>query len=50
MADVMESATANYTALQLEHLKVVHNIKEVEEKVRTKAELKAKMEAEVTDL
>ena len=49
MAEVMESATANYTALQQEHLKAIHNMKEAEERARIEAKQKAKMEAEVAD-
>jgi Fic family protein len=47
MAEVMESATANYTALEQEHFKVLHNMKEAEERAKTEAEQKAMMEAEV---
>uniref|UniRef100_A0A2N9GXM0 Uncharacterized protein n=1 Tax=Fagus sylvatica TaxID=28930 RepID=A0A2N9GXM0_FAGSY len=50
MAEVMESATANYTALEQEHFKALHNMKEAEEKAKTEAEQKAKMEAEVAQL
>ena len=50
MADVMESATANYTALEQEHVRTIQKMKDAEEKARTEAELKAKLEAEVTEL
>jgi nicotinate-nucleotide pyrophosphorylase len=50
MAEVMENATANYTALEQEHFKALHNMKEAEEKAKTEAEQKAKMEAEVAQL
>jgi hypothetical protein len=50
MAEVMESATANYTALEQEHFKALHNMKEAEERAKTEAEQKAKMEAEVAQL
>ncbi len=50
MAEVMESATANYTALEQEHLKTINKMKDAEKKARTEADLKAKMEAEVVEL
>ena len=50
MADVKESATSNYTALEQEHMKTIQKMKDAEEKARAEAELKAKMEAEVVKL
>jgi vacuolar-type H+-ATPase subunit I/STV1 len=50
VAEVMESATANYTALEQEHFKALNNMKEAEERARTEAEQKAKIEAEVIQL
>uniref|UniRef100_A0A2N9GKP0 Uncharacterized protein n=1 Tax=Fagus sylvatica TaxID=28930 RepID=A0A2N9GKP0_FAGSY len=50
MAEVMESATANYTALEQKHFKALHNMKEVEDRAKTEAEQKAKMQAEVAQL
>jgi hypothetical protein len=47
MAEVMESATANYTVLEKEHFTAVQNMKEAEEKAKTEIEQKAKIEAEV---
>jgi hypothetical protein len=50
MVEVMESATTNYMALEHEHFKALHNMKEVEERAKTEVEQKAKMEAEVAQL
>jgi hypothetical protein len=50
MADVKESATSNYMALEQEHMKTYQKMKDAEEKARADAELKAKMEAEVIKL
>ncbi len=50
MAEVMESATANYTALEQEPFKALKTMKEVEEKARTEVEQKAKNEAELLQL
>uniref|UniRef100_A0A2N9H8Q0 non-specific serine/threonine protein kinase n=2 Tax=Fagus sylvatica TaxID=28930 RepID=A0A2N9H8Q0_FAGSY len=50
IAVVMENATANYTSLEQEHQKAIHNMKEAEEQARTEAEQKAKMAAEVAEL
>jgi hypothetical protein len=50
IAMVMENATANYTSLEQEHQKAIHNMKEAEEQARTEAEQKAKMAAEVAEL
>jgi hypothetical protein len=50
MAEVMESAMANYTALEKEHFKALNKMKEAEERARTEAEQKAKIEAEVVQL
>uniref|UniRef100_A0A2N9HJY9 Uncharacterized protein n=1 Tax=Fagus sylvatica TaxID=28930 RepID=A0A2N9HJY9_FAGSY len=46
LAEVMESATANYLALEKEHFNALNNMKKAEERARTEAEQKAKMEAE----
>lgn len=50
MAEVMENAMANYTALEKEHFKALNKMKEAEERARTEAEQKAKIEAEVVQL
>jgi hypothetical protein len=50
LAEVMESATTNYTALEKEHFKALNNMKEAKERARIEAEQKAKMEAKVSQL
>ncbi len=50
LAEVMESATANYAALENKHFKALNNMKEAKERARTEVEQKAKMEAEITQL
>jgi hypothetical protein len=35
IAKIMESATANYTALEQEHFKALNNMKKAEERART---------------
>ena len=50
LAEVMESAIANYMALEIEHFKALHSMKEAEEKAMTEAEQRAKMEAEFTQI
>ncbi len=50
VAEVMENATANYKALEQEHFKTLNNMKEAEERARTEAEQKAKIEVEVIQL
>jgi hypothetical protein len=50
VAEVMENATTNYKALEQEHFKALHSMKEAEERARAKAEHRAKMEAKFTQL
>uniref|UniRef100_A0A2N9IY06 Uncharacterized protein n=1 Tax=Fagus sylvatica TaxID=28930 RepID=A0A2N9IY06_FAGSY len=50
VAEVMENATTNYKALEQEHFKALHSMKEAKERARAKAEHRAKMEAEFTQL
>ena len=38
MAEVIESVTANYKALEQEHFKALNNMKEVEERARIEVE------------
>ena len=50
MAEMVESATANYGKLEQEHLKTINKMKDAEEKARAEAELKAEKEAELKQL
>jgi vacuolar-type H+-ATPase subunit I/STV1 len=50
MAKVVESATADYAKLEQEHHSMINKMKDAEEKAKTKAEQKAKFEAEVLEL
>ena len=50
LAEVMESATANYATLEKEHFNAINNMKAAKERARTEAEQKVKMEVELTQL
>ena len=50
VAEMMENATANYKALEQEHFKALHSMKEAEERARAEAKHRAKMEAKFTQL
>ena len=50
MADVKESATSNYTALEQEHMKTIQKMKDAEEKARSESDQRVKVEADLKEL
>jgi hypothetical protein len=50
MAEVEENATTEYGKLEQEHHNMINKMKDAEDKARTEVELRAKLEAEVSEL
>ena len=50
MAEVVESAIADYAKLEQEHHNTINKMKDAEERARIEADLKVKFEAEVVEL
>ncbi len=50
MAEVLESTTSNYKALEEEHFRNLNTMKEAEERVKTEAAKRAQMEGEMAEM